>query len=188
MLISLGRCAFLAFVFTVGQTHRVLAQDAPRSEALSRATSIWLSGGFGPSSFYSSGGVSARASATLSVGGVVAMGRMTGSIEGVDGHVDHREKSVLAGLRLGGKNFYLIPAIGIGHALWTDDLCTAHITCTPAEAAQFEDEGRVVAYDISVHATKLVAGVGLSLTGVAGSDKKNLLALVLSLELGWFGR
>jgi hypothetical protein len=41
---------------------------------------------------------------------------MTGSFEGSDGHTDHREASVLGGVRFGGKNFYLIPAIGSGNS------------------------------------------------------------------------
>jgi hypothetical protein len=76
----------------------------------------------------------------------------------------------------------------VGTARWHDDLCTAHVPCTPAVAAQFEAEGRVMAYDIGLHASRRFAGFGLNLTGVAGSTKTDLMALVLSIELGAFGR
>jgi len=185
------RCqsAVLALTMAASLAAGALAQPTRSSgEDLSRTNRFWLSGGFGPAGFHGTSGISARASATATVDRAVGMFRMTGSIEGIDGHVDHREKSALVGVRFGGKNLYLIPAMGIGYAHWHDDLCTAHITCTPAVAAQYEDEGRVVAFDVGLHASKLFAGFGVNLTGVKGSGKTDLMALVFSLELGAFGR
>jgi hypothetical protein len=161
---------------------------ASRGEDLSRTTRLWLSGGLGPSGYHATGGVGARGSATLAVDRAVAMFRKTGSFEGSDGHTDHGESSALLGLRIGGALFYLIPAIGLGTARWSDDYCTAHAQCTPDVAAEFKAEGRVVAYDIGLHASKRFAGVGLNITGVTGGEKLDLLALVLSLEVGAFGR
>jgi hypothetical protein len=190
MIRHLVQYAALAGMLAAGPEVIAAQTSNPTSqgEDLSRTTRFWLSGGLGPSGFHGTSGVGARASATLSIDRAVAMFRMTGSIEGVDGHTDHAESSVLLGLRLGGKHFYLIPAIGRGTARWSDDLCTAHVTCTPEVAAQFKAKGPVIAYDIGLHASKLFAGVGLNVTGVAGSEKLDLLALLFSVELGAFGR
>ena len=160
-------------------------------EDLSRKTRIWLSGGLGPSGYHGTAGVALRASGTVSIDRAVAMYRKSVSFEGSDGHTDHGESSVLLGLRVGGKHAYLIPAIGLGDASWSDDYCTAHAQCTPDVAAQYKASGRVIAYDIGLHASKWVAGLGLNITGVTGvgaAEKLDLLALVLSVELGVFGR
>lgn len=191
MIVRFGKYVAVASMLAVGHPASSVAQatsPASRGEDLSRTTRIWVSGGLGPSGYHTSGGVTLRAGATISIDRAVAMYRTTASFEGSDGHTDHGESSVLLGLRFGGKHFYLIPAIGVGNANWSDDYCTAHAQCTPDVAAQFKAEGRVISYDIGLHASKLFAGVGLNVTGVAGSAKLDLLALVLSVELGAFGR
>ena len=179
-------------LFLMG-SHSVTAfsqpQITPRGQDLSRTIRLWISGGLGPGSFHGAGdGITARASGMISVNRAVAMLRTSGSIEGFDGHSDHAEKSLLGGVRLGGKNLYLIPAIGVGNARWTNDYCSAHAICTPEEAAQLDARGRVVAFDIGVHASKLLAGLAVNVSGVAGGEKTDLLAIVISLELGAFGR
>jgi hypothetical protein len=191
MTFAFGRLAAAAVLMTAVHSGTALAQTTNRvpEQDLARTIRLWVSGGIGPGAFHGvGGGGSARASGTISIDRAVAMFRMTGSIEGVDGHSDHAEKSLLAGVRLGGNSVYFVPAIGIGNARWTDDYCSAHAICQPDVAAQFEDEGRVVAYDIGLHASKRFVGVALNVTGVAGSGRTDLLALVLSLELGAFGK
>jgi hypothetical protein len=186
-----GQRYALVFALFFGASFRAFAQTNPGQDDrdLARTVRAWASGGLGTGAFNGvGGGASARANGTVSIDRAVAMFRMTGSIEGIDGHTDHAEKSILGGIRFGGKNVYVIPAVGIGHARWVDDYCNAHAICTPNMAAQFEDEGRVIAYDLGVHATKFFAGLALNITGVAGSGKTNLLAMVISLELGAFGR
>ena len=177
-------CALL-----LGHTFAAAAQTEPQAPPAVAPTSsigFWVSGGLGSGDFHETSGISGRASATLTLNQVAVMLRTTGSFEGIDGHTDHAETSLLFGGRFGGKYLFVIPAVGLGKARWADDHCTAHFQCTPAEAAQYEDEGRVVAFDIGVHAARLVAGVALNITGVAGSTKRNLLAMVVSLELGAF--
>lgn len=112
----------------------------PTGQDPGRIIRVWASGGLGTAAFSGvGGGASARASGNISVDRAAVIFRMTGSIEGVDGHV-------------------------------------------------FEDEGPVMAYDIGVHASKLFAGVALNIMGVTGPGRRNLTAIVLSLELGAFGR
>ncbi len=165
------------------------AQAADTTDSPSpRTVRVWLSLGLGPGEFYDTDGVSARASITGSLSRAVVMVRATGSFEGIDGHSDHSESSILGGVRLGGKSLSIIPALGIGKARWTNDLCTAHITCTPEVAAQYVDEGIVAAYDVGVHASYRFIGIAANFTGAAGSPKRLLRALVLSVELGVFGK
>ncbi len=95
---------------------------------------------------------------------------------------------MLGGIRLGGKHLYMIPALGVGYARWTEDLCTDHIICTPEVAAQYAEKGGVVSYDFGFHATRSFGGLGLNIFGTAGAPKRNLMAMVFSLELGSFGR
>lgn len=160
----------------------------PPAVAPPRISRIWVSGGLGPAGFYRTGGLGYRASANLSVDRLVLTFRKAGAIESFDGHRHLLGTSVLGGYRLGGKYLYMIPALGFGTASFEDDLCTNHIQCTPDVAAQYQDDGPVVAYDVGFHANWFVAGLSVNLTGAAGSPKRNFTALVFSFSLGWFGQ
>lgn len=80
-------------------------------------------------------------------------------------------------MRFGGKHLYLIPAIGLGRARFDDDYCREHAQCTPAEAGELVSDGPALAYDIGVHASKVIAGLAFNITGLAGSTKRTLTAL-----------
>jgi hypothetical protein len=166
------------------------SRPASQGEDLNRTIRVWVSGGLGGAGYHAGGGVTLRASANASIDRAVAMFRSTVSFLPSDGHTSHRESSVLLGRRVGGKHFYLIPAIGLGEARWSDDWCTGHAQCTPDEAAQYKARGRVIAYDIGLHASKLFAGVALNINGVTrgGESKLDMLGFALSLKVGAFGR
>ncbi|HET9424674.1 MAG TPA: hypothetical protein VFO55_04815 [Gemmatimonadaceae bacterium] len=153
-----------------------------------RDVRVWLSAGAGPSTFRHSEGGSLRASATVSVGRAALLGRQSLNFEGIDGHVSIDESAVLAGWRFGGKHLFVIPAVGVANAHWLDDLCTAHITCTPEATAELESKGPGVAFDLGFHASKLIAGLALNISGIAAPEKRRYLATVISIELGFFGR
>ena len=147
---------------------------------------LWVSGGLGPSGFHQSSGVTLRGSGSLSVDRGVLKVRRSVTFEGVDGHQDLEERAVLAGWRLGDNYAYMIPAIGVGTARFDDDMCEAHVTCTPAVAASRDSEGAVVAYDIGLHMSRLVLGLAFNVSGTIGPSKRSHTALTLSLEFGAF--
>ena len=163
--------------------------DTTSATRLRHLTRFWVSGGIGSAGYYETGpGVSLRTSATLSFDRAVVMVRKSDSFEGIDGHTSLIETSVLAGMRFGRKSLYVIPALGVANAYWLDDYCTEHAFCTPSQAAQYESKGSGFAYDVGLHASKLLAGLAVNVGGIATPRKRRLFTTSVSLELGWFER
>jgi hypothetical protein len=150
---------------------------------------VWLSAGGGAGRYFETAPAGViRTSATVSVRRAVIFVRDVHAFEGIDGHTSFDETSVLAGYRSAGRYLYVIPAIGVSHAHWKDDLPCHFGSCQNLEAQGYELDSHALAYDLGLHAGRWIGGVSLNLGGVIGPPKLRLFTAVLSLQLGWFGR
>jgi hypothetical protein len=143
---------------------------------------LWLAGGLGPSSFFQASGAAARSSITVAYGRAVVFRRSLAAFDGIDGYLSTDETSLLAGYRSPGRHRYYILALGSASTIWQD----GHGYCASPCAFRYESNG--VAYDLGVHATRMLGGFAVNVSGVVGPPKARVLAVVLSPELGWFGR
>lgn len=176
-------------MFAVAGTVSAQASDStPSPPKVQWPIRLWVSGGLGGASLYRGAGLAVRSSATLSFRRGVLLVRRTKASGAADSYVDITEGSILGGMRLGWKHLYLTPAIGIGDAKWTYDVCDAGISCTQDALAQNQDKGRGMAYDIGLNASWRIVGVGFNIGGLRGAEKRTMTANVISVQLGWFGR
>jgi hypothetical protein len=155
-------------------------------EAQGQIPRVWLSAGIGPSSFMRTGGVGLRAAVNASYGRAVLLVRATDAFEGGDGYASTDEKAVLAGVRLGGSHFYIIPAAGVGKTKWKDDGPCTFATCTTAERLRYRGESQSLALDLGIHANAWIVGFAVNVSVVTGPANGQLFTLAFSPELGWF--
>lgn len=145
----------------------------------------WITLGLGPAGYYRNGNTTAfRAAANLSFGRAAALLRASLTGDGIDGYEEASERSLLAGIRLGGRRFYMIPAAGFGSSHWHDGYpCSISFQCTAAEEAQYDSKGYGFASDVGLHASLKWVGLALNYSAISG-DRRSLSAIVFSVELG----
>lgn len=144
---------------------------------------LWVAGGLGISSFFENSGAAVRSAASVSYGRYVVAFRSTDAFDGIDGYYSTHEKSALLGYRFGGRHLYNIVAIGLANATWKD----GHGSC-PNVPCQYRYDGRGFAYDFGFHATRMLGGVALNVSGVVAAPRVRVFAMTISPEVGWFGK
>ena len=144
----------------------------------------WASAGFGEARIRGSNGspiaVALRASASIS--DVVVMARFAEVgpfLVGGDG-VD--DAALLVGVRSGGHRLFATATVGYSRV-------------TPYHGGGIDGPARTtglsqdaLAYDLGIHANLLIPGLSLGLSGDLGPPRIAYTAIVLSMELGWFGK
>jgi hypothetical protein len=149
---------------------------------------VWVSGGLGPATFMRTEGIALRAAVNTSYRRGVFMVRRTAAFEGIDGYASTDETAVLAGVRVGGSHFYIIPALGAGNTSWEDNGPCSFSTCTPTQALSYQGKSRALAFDIGLHASKWLFGFAINVSATTGPANGQLFTVALSPEIGWFGR
>jgi hypothetical protein len=174
----------VAFAFAAPAAAQAAPGDtAPRTWWRNQPTRVWVAGGLGPADYFEASGAAIRTSASLSYGRAVVMVRFLDAFDGIDGYTSTEGTGTLAGFRLGRRYLYAIPALGFGNLVWKD----GHGSCSAPCAYRLEGKG--LAYDLGLHATRLLGGVGLNASGFWGTaPHERVFALVLSPQLGWFGK
>ena len=173
-----------AFLLCFAASTLVRAQSTtPDSSWRTGPLRLWVSGGLGPSKFFENSGAAVRGAISISYGRYVAMVRDMDAFDGIDGYLSTEETSTLLGYRFGGRHRYRILAIGFGNSTWKD----GHGLCASVPCA-FRSEGRGLAYDLGFHATRSLGGIAVNFSGVLAAQRVRVFAVVISPELGWFGK
>ena len=91
------------------------------------------------------------------------------------------ENALLFGLRTGGRRTFVVAATGPAHGSF-------HRELTYGQCVECNVSGNTLAYELSLHANYLVAGLVASFSGSVGPPRLAHTALTAGVELGWFGR
>lgn len=141
-----------------------------------------MAAGPGSVSGSASGLVAGVLKTTVSVGSLMLSIR-TSDVTGIfTGPRGVREAAMLAGVRTGGRRAFASAALGLSRA---QEAHGVGLDCGPSRDCPYRT---AVAFDLGVHANLLVPGVHAAFTGVAGPSKVSYTAVVVGLELGWFGQ
>ena len=163
-------------------TARGRGQAAAADSLKPRPLRVWVAGGLGSSAFYGESGIAIRSSASVSYSRFVLTWRSLDAFDGIDGYLSTDARSGLVGYRMGRRHVYSIVALGFAKTVWKD----GHGYCAAPCEYRSEDSG--LAYDFGFHATRMLGGLAINFSGVAGPPQARISSLVLSPQLGWFGK
>ena len=123
--------------------------------------------------------------ANVSVGPVLVSYRNSDVEPFLDAGTGVQDAAVLVGLRTGGKRYFQAASLGYARANAVKDPTPFNDAGVPRNVSP---SVAALAYDYTVHANALMAGVAASLSGLVGPSGVNYAAFTLTVELGWFGR
>jgi hypothetical protein len=182
----MSRRSILLLALIAAGSHAARAQspdDTDSSTASRFPIAVWGSLGLGQGSVHGGNngmlGVVTRGNVSIGPWLLTYRGSDVGPYFGTGNGV--RDDGVLVGLRTGGRRLFGSAALGYVRA-------SSYHQCDQCGREQVNPSVGAFAYDVTLHANYVIAGIQASLSGSTGPSGVKYSALTVGLELGWFGQ